>query len=222
MAVSDGRPLDEFNRPEIVSKLRRGDAAEFERLCQTATRVLHSIISHWVGDEDLNYHDVEEIVSDTLFAASTAIRRFVPGKAKLTTWLIEIARNKTITHLKARSRKKRIPPRETASGADAPGESAKAGVTSKKGGKSKKARESTMPQIRRLFEHHSREERLEKQREAFKSLDKRSRDILWMLSSDRSDEANADSLNISVNTYRVRRTRALKKLLAAAKKITAS
>ena len=222
MAVSDGRPLDEFNRPEIVSKLRRGDSAEFERLCPIATRVLHSIISHLFGDEDLNYHDVEEIVSDALLAASTAIRQFEPGKAKLTTWLIEIAINKTYTHLTARSRKKRTPPRETASVADAPADSDKAEVTAKEQGQKRKARELTIPQIRKLFENYGWKERLEKQRKAIKSLDKGSRAILWVWSSGRSDEANAESLNISVITYRVRRTRALKKMLAAAKKITAS
>jgi RNA polymerase sigma factor (sigma-70 family) len=222
MAVSDGRPLDEFNRPEIVSKLRMGDGAEFERLCPIATRVLHSAISHWFGDEDLNYHDVEEIVSDTMLAASEAIRQFEPGKAKLTTWLFEIARNKTYTHLTARSRKKRTPPRETASDADAPADSDRAEVTAKKRGEKRKARELTIPQIRKLFENYGWKERRKKQREALKGLDKPSRAILWVWSSGRDDEANAKSLNISVNTYRVRRTRALKKLLAAAKKITPS
>jgi RNA polymerase sigma factor (sigma-70 family) len=219
MAGKGGRPLDEFNRPEIVRKL--SDAAEFERFCHIAFPVLHRIVNDRYRGQGLNYHDVEDIVIDTLFAASTAVLRFELKEAKLTTWLIRILINKTNNHLKARSRKKRTPPRETDSVADASAGPERAKATATKKGKKKGVGEEILLQIRGLFGHLSEEEREKMCWQAFESLNEGSRDILWVWSEERSDEAKADSLNISVNNYRVKRLRALQQLLAAAKKITA-
>jgi len=66
----------------------------FEHLDQALTRHLIGFLSFTMNVPEA---DAEELASDTLLAVSSHINKFEHGgKAKLTTWIFEIAKNKAI------------------------------------------------------------------------------------------------------------------------------
>jgi len=66
----------------------------FERLDEALTKHLIGFLSFTMNVPEA---DAEELASDTLLAVSSHINRFqVGGRAKLTTWIFEIAKNKAI------------------------------------------------------------------------------------------------------------------------------
>jgi DNA-directed RNA polymerase specialized sigma24 family protein len=66
----------------------------FERLDQALTKPLIGFLRFTINVPEA---DAEELASDTLFTVSSHISSFQHGgKAKLTTWIFEIAKNKAI------------------------------------------------------------------------------------------------------------------------------
>jgi RNA polymerase sigma-70 factor, ECF subfamily len=77
-----------------VKELKSGSLEAFERLDQALTRPLIDFLCFTMNVPEA---DAEELASDTLLVVSSHINKFEHGgKAKLTTWIFEIAKNKAI------------------------------------------------------------------------------------------------------------------------------
>lgn len=85
---------DDLNSAPFVKELKSGSLEALDRLDDALTKPLIGFLSFNMNVPEA---DAEEIANDTLFAVSSKIQKFqVGGKAKLTTWIFEIAKNKAI------------------------------------------------------------------------------------------------------------------------------
>lgn len=86
------RKSNEFDRPEFLARLRRGDEAAYERLVQRFHSHLVRTAFVIIG----SFAQAEEIVQDTWLAVFTQISRF-KGQCSLATWLFTIVHNRAWT-----------------------------------------------------------------------------------------------------------------------------
>ena len=83
--------MDELNSLTFIAKLRSGDPDSFLVLFNR----LHGYLAGWVCKSfDLNEQDAEEIAADTLAKVHKKIAQFDARRGtKLTTWIVQIAKN---------------------------------------------------------------------------------------------------------------------------------
>ena len=79
---------------ELVAAYLAGDESSFASLVQRHLKSVYSFAVHSVGDA------AEDIAQDTFLKAWKNLRRYDPRSAKFKTWLLRIARNTIIDHLR--------------------------------------------------------------------------------------------------------------------------
>ena len=82
---------------DLLSRLRRGDAAAFDELVGAHNARLLRAARRILGDEE----DARDAVQETFVAALRSIHQF-EGRARLATWLHRIAVNKSLESLRRR------------------------------------------------------------------------------------------------------------------------
>lgn len=82
---------------ELLARIRRGDQAALGQLLQRHQKRLYNVCLRMVGNRD----DAAELTQDTLLKVVEHIGGF-RASSKLTTWMIRIAMNQSISHLRRR------------------------------------------------------------------------------------------------------------------------
>jgi RNA polymerase sigma-70 factor, ECF subfamily len=91
--------FDHLNTAEYVAELQQGSEQAFSRLMSEISSPLFWFLATRM---DMPEATAEEIAADTLFAVHQKVKTFrVGGKAKLTTWIFEIAKNRAIDYHRA-------------------------------------------------------------------------------------------------------------------------
>ncbi len=92
---------DDLNSSEFLKELKSGSSQALERLDEALTSHLIWFLQFVMGVPEA---DAEELACDVLFTVSSHIQTFQHGgRAKLTTWVFEIAKNRAIDfHRKSR------------------------------------------------------------------------------------------------------------------------
>ena len=98
---SDGADRLERDAPELLERIRRGDADAFERVAREVSPRLFRLALHLSGNRD----DAEDLVQETLVRALPALRNF-EGRARLSTYLVRALGNLWKNRLRSRSRSK--------------------------------------------------------------------------------------------------------------------
>jgi RNA polymerase sigma-70 factor (ECF subfamily) len=93
----------EFETPEQLEAIRRGDADVFEQLARRHAPRLFRFALRLTGSRD----EAEELVQDTLLRALPALTRF-EGRARLSTYLLRALSNLWKNRLRARSRSRLV------------------------------------------------------------------------------------------------------------------
>ncbi|MGA8041180.1 MAG: sigma-70 family RNA polymerase sigma factor [Terracidiphilus sp.] len=83
-----------MNTAEFVADLKKGSKEAFDHLADRMFKPLWRFLVHHMG---IREPDAEEIVQDTLLKVHSSVQRFKrTGRARFTTWVVEIARNLAI------------------------------------------------------------------------------------------------------------------------------
>lgn len=175
----------------VIARLQVGDEQEFENLLEFIINPLCNFVLVKIRDFG-TYEDAEEIASDTLRTVYYEVgQRYDPQKSRLSTWIYNIAKNRA-TNFKRKQIKIR----------------GSAGNLAEQRPKEDKRRRS--------FEGYSYSSQI--LRLAYDTLSVEDKNIL-RLSSIYDDKVIAELLNISVDAVHQRRSRAMKRWLAACEKI---
>lgn len=95
----------------LVARARAGDEAAFAALVRPHLRLLHTVCRRITGDE----HTAEDATQAALLAAWRHLDRF-EGRARISTWLYQIAHNAALAELRRRT------PEPAGAGAELPGQ----------------------------------------------------------------------------------------------------
>ncbi|MDQ5955033.1 MAG: polymerase sigma-70 factor, subfamily [Patescibacteria group bacterium] len=87
---------------ELLSLYLRGDEQAFGELVKRHLTTVYSFVVRFVGDQ----HDAEDIVQETFLKAWKSARSYKEEASKFKTWVLRIARNTAIDHLR---KKKHVP-----------------------------------------------------------------------------------------------------------------
>lgn len=88
--------MEHLNDKKFVRKLKAGDAEAFRTLYLA---LAPKIVSFLIRTQSMNAPDAEEVADDALLKVHKAIATFDPSRrARLTTWIFEIAKNAGIDH----------------------------------------------------------------------------------------------------------------------------
>jgi RNA polymerase sigma-70 factor (ECF subfamily) len=104
MTPERGGPLDQGSEGALVSLLRSGDEAAFERLVRDHGGRLLSVARRFLRDEE----EARDAVQDCFLSAYRALDRFDQG-SRLSTWLHRIVINACLMRLRTRRRKPETP-----------------------------------------------------------------------------------------------------------------
>lgn len=96
-ALGNGSPLEAVDDNQLVAAVLGGDTAAFETLMRRHNRLLFRTARAIL----LNEADAEEVVQETYLKAYLNLGGFA-GRARLTTWLVKIAVNESLTRLRRR------------------------------------------------------------------------------------------------------------------------
>ena len=99
--MHDGIELDESQ----IARLRDGDERAFEELVARYQRPLLNFLYRIVGSAA----EADDVAQDVFLRAGRNIRSFRPDRARLSTWIFQIARNAAIDHLRRRARRAEVP-----------------------------------------------------------------------------------------------------------------
>lgn len=94
MAVSE--PADE----ELIASYLRGDMGAFDRLYRRHDRKTFAFIRQMLHPTDRA--TVEDLHQEGWLAVAHKAASFAPGKARFSTWLYTVLRNRVLDHLRAR------------------------------------------------------------------------------------------------------------------------
>ena len=83
---------------ELLAAYLRGDEEAFSILVDRYLKVVYSFVVRFVGDE----HDAEDIVQETFLKAWKSAKSYNESTSKFKTWVLRIARNSAIDHLRKR------------------------------------------------------------------------------------------------------------------------
>lgn len=84
---------------QLLASYLRGDAAAFEQLYRRHDRKTFAFVRQMLHPTDRA--TVEDLHQDGWLAVATKAASFVPGKARFSTWLYTVLRNKVLDHLRA-------------------------------------------------------------------------------------------------------------------------
>src|SRR5438874_3850210 len=95
--------FDDINSAEFLTALHEGSATAFDTLVD---RLLQHLTRFLAFGKSISERDAEELASDVLMTVHAKIAKFRHGgRAKLTTWIFEIAKNRAIDYHRAASSK---------------------------------------------------------------------------------------------------------------------
>lgn len=87
---------------ELIADYVAGDEEAFTQLVERHLKTVYSFVMRFVG----NGHEAEDIVQETFLKAWKSARQYKKEASKFKTWVLRIARNTAIDHLR---KKKHIP-----------------------------------------------------------------------------------------------------------------
>lgn len=97
--TTDPRPEDAAER-DAADRFRRGDERALEELYRRWSPVIFTMALRTVGDRA----DAEDVTQKTFVSAWTSRESYDPAKARISTWLVAIARRRVADALDARAR----------------------------------------------------------------------------------------------------------------------
>ena len=83
---------------QIIREVLAGRRERYREIVERYQRPLAALVNNLVGDA----HDTEDIVQEAFVAAYFNLAHFDCRRAKLSTWLFTIARNRCVNHLQRR------------------------------------------------------------------------------------------------------------------------
>jgi RNA polymerase sigma factor (sigma-70 family) len=214
--------FESLNEPDFVARLVAGGTDEFDTLCKVGGPLLQRHINAYFGAV-LNAIDVEDVIQDALVSIHKALPGFIPERAKLTTWLYQIAINEAIDHKRKLERAKRVPDKRSniVSLEDLPNEEHQAiDITSQSEPDSKKkvrgpSLKGWATRIKNALSHLTEDERLPRINQAFMTLNEREHVILLGTVQKASSKEIASKLGISEDNVRKIRERAWEKFCSS-------
>ncbi len=84
------------NEAETIGRVLDGDTESFRLLVERYERTVVHMISRITGDN----HSCEDLAQDVFLTAFAKLKTFDPARSHFSTWLLTIARNKSINALK--------------------------------------------------------------------------------------------------------------------------
>jgi RNA polymerase sigma-70 factor (ECF subfamily) len=84
------------DEPHIIQRVLDGDTESFRLLVEHYERPVASMIRNVTGDAQ----SCEDLAQDVFLAAFAQLKTFDPARSRFSTWLLTIARNKSINMLK--------------------------------------------------------------------------------------------------------------------------
>ncbi len=93
-------PASEPSDEELIASYLRGDMAAFDRLYRRHDRKTFAFIRQMLHPTDRA--TVEDLHQEGWLAVAAKAASFTPGKARFSTWLYTVLRNRVLDHLRAR------------------------------------------------------------------------------------------------------------------------
>lgn len=87
-----------ISESELVVKLKAGDKASLEYLYDHYSPALYGVISRIIRNDDV----AEEVLQDVFLKIWSRISNYDPGKGRLFTWMLNVARNLAIDRTRSR------------------------------------------------------------------------------------------------------------------------
>jgi RNA polymerase sigma factor (sigma-70 family) len=94
--MASSEPADE----DLVARYLRGDAGAFDQLYRRHDRKTFAFIRQMLHPTDSA--TVEDLHQDGWLAVASKAGSFAPGRARFSTWLYTVLRNRVLDHLRAR------------------------------------------------------------------------------------------------------------------------
>jgi len=85
----------------LVDQIRAGDRQALERLYDAYAGMVYGVVLKMIRNEEL----VQEIVQDVFLRVWKNIEKYDESKARISTWIINIARNRTIDEIRSKNYK---------------------------------------------------------------------------------------------------------------------
>lgn len=96
--------MEDLDEQELVERFRRGDDRALEAVYRRWSALVFTLALRSLGDRG----DAEDVTQKTFVSAWTSRASYDPGKAKLATWLVTIARRRIADMHEARARVRRL------------------------------------------------------------------------------------------------------------------
>ena len=96
---------DRADDRDIVARMSAGDEAALARLYDRWSRTVYALVVHLVRDGD----DAEDVLEETFWQAWRQASRYEPSRGEVGTWLMTIARSRSLDRLRARQRLREEP-----------------------------------------------------------------------------------------------------------------
>jgi len=116
----------EHNEEELVRAAQSGDREAFASLYEANVDRVYHYLLHRMGQPA----DAEDVTAEVFIRAMEAIHSFQFRGPPFIAWLLSIAHNTAVNHMKKQSRRREVPLLETISSADDPAELAMQKVVS--------------------------------------------------------------------------------------------
>ncbi len=100
-----GEPTDE----QLIEKLKKGDRTAGD----TIVKRHHRLVAKAVYEVTNDLQVVEDLMQDIFFKAFNKVSLYKPEKGKFTSWLVTVARNEALNHLRKRRRTAHVSIEET-------------------------------------------------------------------------------------------------------------
>ena len=106
--------LNKYTEEELVALLKQGDANAFSYLYDNYSGALYGVIMKVISDRILG----EDVLQEIFVKIWNNVKTYDPGKGRLFTWMVNIARNHTIDTVRSKSYKKQAKIQDTQNNVD--------------------------------------------------------------------------------------------------------
>jgi RNA polymerase sigma-70 factor (ECF subfamily) len=103
--ASVSAPAAGGNDRELVARMSAGDESALAQLYDRWSRTVYTLVVHLVRDGD----DAEDVVEEAFWQAWRQASRYESSRGELATWLLTIARSRSLDRLRARRRRREEP-----------------------------------------------------------------------------------------------------------------
>ncbi|ANG85964.1 RNA polymerase subunit sigma-24 [Microbacterium aurantiacum] len=98
--LREGTPVDEIEEQELHERFRQGDERALEAIYRRWSAIVFTLALRSLGDRG----DAEDVTQKTFVSAWTSRASYDPSKAKISTWLVAIAKRRIADMHEARAR----------------------------------------------------------------------------------------------------------------------